>query len=124
MPSVDASICHGPQGRKRLAPREGGRPRARRPLRRGRGVAVQPDGKIVAAGVTIADDDRTVPALARYNPDGTLDAGFGSDGQVVAPNGRILMAGSPNGDFVVERYENAAAPPEISAVRVDAGGAL
>ncbi len=70
------------------------------------GVAVQPDGKIVAAGVTIADDYRTVPALARYNSDGTFDDGFGSGGRVVAPNEFFQtsvqdMALAPDGGIVL-----------------------
>jgi uncharacterized delta-60 repeat protein len=41
-------------------------------------VALQADGKIVAAGMTGADF-----ALARYNANGTLDLTFGSDGKVI-----------------------------------------
>jgi len=40
-------------------------------------VALQPDGKIVAAGQ--ANNDF---ALARYNPDGSLDNSFGTAGMV------------------------------------------
>jgi uncharacterized delta-60 repeat protein len=66
------------------------------------GVAVQPDGKIVVVGPT--DAGPTVQSkgdqefgVARYNPDGTLDAGFGvggSDG-----NGRLTtnFGTNPNG---------------------------
>src|SRR6185369_2020822 len=46
------------------------------------GVAVQPDGKIVAAG-TVQFSASSDFALARYNTDGTLDAGFGTDGKVI-----------------------------------------
>src|SRR5690349_6759364 len=53
---------------------------------RASGVAVQPDGKIVAAGVAFNGSDNDF-ALARYNPDGSLDAGFGADGKVVTPIG-------------------------------------
>ena len=42
-------------------------------------VAIQPDGKIVAAGTTFINDFDF--ALARYNSDGTLDASFGRAGQ-------------------------------------------
>src|SRR5262249_8559456 len=45
------------------------------------GLAIQPgDGKIIAVGF----EDNYHSALARYNPDGSLDATFGSGG-VVAP---------------------------------------
>jgi uncharacterized delta-60 repeat protein len=61
------------------------------------GVAVQSDGKIVAGGGHFA--------LARYNPDGTLDTSFGSGGStqptggdahalVLQPDGKIVLAGS------------------------------
>ena len=45
-------------------------------------VLVQPDGKLVTAGVADATPQSTHLALARYNPDGTLDQGFGGDGKV------------------------------------------
>jgi uncharacterized delta-60 repeat protein len=91
------------------------------------GVGVQPDGKIVAAGGGLAagsgapDDDF---AIARYNPNGTLDRSFGGDGKVttdfgghdaalgmtIQTNGRIVAAGftSPDGSsqahFALARY--------------------
>lgn len=50
-------------------------------------VAVQSDGKIIAAGFTSfsGSDDNTDSAfaLARYNADGTLDSSFGNGGKVV-----------------------------------------
>jgi uncharacterized delta-60 repeat protein len=72
-------------------------------------VAVQPDGRIVVAGLAtdnVIDGDF---ALARYNPDGTLDTTFGGDGIVptdlgthddaalalaLQPDGRIVAAGA------------------------------
>jgi uncharacterized delta-60 repeat protein len=80
-------------------------------------VAVQRDGRIVAAGG--ATDDT---ALVRYRPDGRLDPSFGSGGIVVTPlsdaldmasdvlvqrDGRILVAGLSVGshqDIAVVRY--------------------
>jgi uncharacterized delta-60 repeat protein len=69
-------------------------------------VAIQPDGKIVAAGGVEED-----VALARFLPDGTLDSGFGIGGLVrtpiagtaeyaealavtLQPDGKILLAGA------------------------------
>jgi uncharacterized delta-60 repeat protein len=66
------------------------------------GAALQPDGKIVLVG----DSDFRV-AVARLNPDGTLDTSFSGDGKrlfswgpisraqavVVMPNGKLLVAG-------------------------------
>lgn len=86
-------------------------------------LALQPDGKIVAAGITGNQMDRADFALARYNSDGSLDASFGSGGKVVTdffggvdaagsialqPDGRIVVAGASfvgmNGDFALVRY--------------------
>lgn len=68
-------------------------------------VAIQPDGKILAAGG--AWEALTSFALARYNPDGSLDTSFGSFGRATTaiglgssanamqlqPDGRIVTAG-------------------------------
>src|SRR4051812_27272526 len=54
-------------------------------------VLVQPaDGKIVTAGYSPGASGYNQFALARYNPDGTIDPSFGSGGRVitsVASNG-------------------------------------
>ena len=55
-----------------------------------RAVAVQPDGKIVAAGVAFINDVSNV-AMARYNTNGTLDTSFGTGGTVATP---LVFAGS------------------------------
>jgi uncharacterized delta-60 repeat protein len=72
-------------------------------------IAIQPDGKIVAIGSTRTSSESSKYALARYNPDGTLDATFGTGGKVktvianvlesatglfILPNGKIMIAGS------------------------------
>ncbi|HEX9301441.1 MAG TPA: hypothetical protein VF959_03740 [Casimicrobiaceae bacterium] len=55
----------------------------------GPGVALQSNGKIVIAGT--ASGNATTPqigfALWRFNPDGTLDSGFGNGGSVTTPLG-------------------------------------
>jgi uncharacterized delta-60 repeat protein len=70
-------------------------------------VAIQPDGKILVAGVTGTTDEDSAFALARYTRDGRLDRGFGGDGRVrtdvggrahadavgVLADGRILAVG-------------------------------
>lgn len=91
-------------------------------------LLLQPDGKIVVGGVTDASGSRDL-ALVRYNPDGSLDPGFGKGGRVIAdlrplsndaiyglalqPDGRILAGGTtypdivvlrPNADFILARY--------------------
>jgi uncharacterized delta-60 repeat protein len=87
-------------------------------------IAVQPDGKIVAAGLTLVSGADNDFALARYNRDGTLDDGFGVAGKVTTdfagagavarsvalqPDGKIVAAGyaAINGaqDFALARYE-------------------
>jgi uncharacterized delta-60 repeat protein/uncharacterized repeat protein (TIGR02543 family) len=46
------------------------------------GLALQPDGKIVADGDAVNGSNQGVPGLARYDADGALDATFGSGGIV------------------------------------------
>ena len=86
------------------------------------GAALQPDGKIVLAG----DSDLRV-AVARLNPNGSLDTTFSGDGRkifgwgalsrasavLVLPNGKILLAGfsGPEGG-------------NIQVARLNANGAL
>jgi uncharacterized delta-60 repeat protein len=92
-------------------------------------VALQADGKIIAAGTVFVDfiigePSNTDFALARYNPDGTPDASFGNGGQVstdffsmeddafsvlIQPDGKIVAVGSANNpatyyDFAAVRY--------------------
>jgi uncharacterized delta-60 repeat protein len=83
-------------------------------------IAVQPDGKVVAAGSTWIGANFLF-ALARFNMDGTPDATFGSLGGVITdfgegrdiikdmallPNGKIVAAGEAGGDFGVARYNS------------------
>jgi uncharacterized delta-60 repeat protein len=81
-------------------------------------VAIQTDGKIVAAGYY----DSTRFALVRYNTDGSLDTTFGSGGKVITQigdhsvahsvavqtDGKIVAAGfsynGSYGDFALARY--------------------
>lgn len=87
-------------------------------------VAVQTDGKIVAAGKaqTGAHDFEVSVALVRYNTDGSLDTTFGTGGivvtnfdsvfqqayaMVIQPDNKILIAGNVGGastGFLVARY--------------------
>ncbi|MFO0012166.1 MAG: hypothetical protein ACK553_05440, partial [Planctomycetota bacterium] len=80
-------------------------------------VAIQSDGKIVAAGSSYND-----LALARYNSDGPLDTTFDGDGKVttavgsssaarsvvIQSDGKIVVAGTSwngsNNDFALTRY--------------------
>lgn len=93
-------------------------------------IAIQPDGKIVVAGQAEIDVVRHYNgfAIARYNPDGSLDTSFGVDGKVVTDlgpfdsaravaiqaDGKIVAAGYARltsiygiitgGDFALARY--------------------
>jgi len=49
------------------------------------GVAIQTDGKIVAAGHSGFGGPNGKVAVVRYNSDGTLDTTFGGDGIVITP---------------------------------------
>jgi len=83
-------------------------------------VALEPDGRIVASGVTNADF-----ALVRYNSNGTLDGSFGAGGKVITDftgssdaamavairsDGKIVAAGQSfvgsSFDFAVARYNS------------------
>jgi len=84
-------------------------------------MAIQPDGKIVAAGGTSTPFSSGF-ALARYNSDGSLDTSFDGDGKVttafggfadvalglvIQPDGRLVAAGKggASNDFVLARYD-------------------
>ena len=54
-------------------------------------LALQEDAKIIAAGY-MHDGSGNSPALARFNPDGTFDTSFSSDGKFVGvPDGTLLF---------------------------------
>ena len=89
-------------------------------------VAIQDDAKIIAAGYVVDEVTRSFQpsrfALARYNPDGTLDTTFSGNGQVttrvaarakgsavaIEPDGKIVVAGRAWKDhrfvFALARY--------------------
>ena len=103
------------------------------------GVAIQPDGKIVWVGNTTAQvtgGSVTDFAIARFNPNGTLDSGFGSGGQatteffappmvgaqeladavLVQSDGKILVGGSATQGQI--RF----APKQPALLRLNANG--
>jgi len=91
-------------------------------------LAIQADGKLVAAGN--AQDPVTFRsvffALARYNPNGTLDSSFGKSGKILADfgvpgdarawalaiqaDGKLVVAGGAGGDFALARYNPDGSP--------------
>ena len=60
-------------------------------------VVIQPDGQIVAGGVTVVSAWGECFSLARYNSDGTLDAAFGSD---AGRNGTVITSFASNSDEI------------------------
>lgn len=101
------------------------------------GIAIQSDGKIVAAGIALNVTNNDF-ALARYNADGSLDSSFGGDGRVlteftplgllpdevngvaIQPDGKIVAAGWTlgvvNNDFAVARYVASNQAPVFNAI--------
>ncbi len=96
-------------------------------LDQARGAVLQPNGKIVAAGTTVARNGLSQPfALARYNTDGTLDTSFGKKGfalvdfgsffqsaydLLLQPDGKLVAVGyadteSSDSDFLVARLKS------------------
>jgi uncharacterized delta-60 repeat protein len=53
-------------------------------------LALQTDGKLVAAGLRETDSTHSDFGIVRYNTNGSLDVGFGSGGQVTTPAGMML----------------------------------
>jgi len=106
-------------------------------------VVVQPDGKIVAVGDEVIDNQTGAFVVARYNADGSLDTTFGTDGLVrpfdddssadgnakdvaLDASGRILVLGGVNFDRETgkgkkKKIERVWA---IALVRLDTNGSL
>lgn len=91
-------------------------------------VAVQPDGKIVAAGLVALVQNNSDFGVVRFNPNGSLDATFGTDGKTISdfgigerassvaitPDGKIVVGGdgySGGFMFMVARYHATATTP-------------
>jgi uncharacterized delta-60 repeat protein len=82
-------------------------------------LAIQSDGRILAAGFRVGRRQRSEGLLIRYLPNGAIDRSFGSSGQVrfatrgpgqatlgdvaVLPSGKILVAGGYHGRFLLAR---------------------
>jgi uncharacterized delta-60 repeat protein len=86
-------------------------------------MALQPDGKLVVVG----DSDANF-ALARYNPDGSLDAGFGSGGKVITSFGGIDQASAvslqPDGKIVVAGQTDTGISIDFALARYNPDGSL
>lgn len=101
---------------------------------RGSAVAIQPDGKIVAAGSGGYFDEevrRSDFAVARLNPDGSTDAGFGVGGLTFADFGgwgvidiASAVALQLDGRIVVGGTGGVSPPRYFSLARFTSGGVL
>jgi len=97
---------------------------------RARAVLLQPDGKILVAGsARAANGVVTTFALARLNPDGSLDETFGQGGRVTTPVGSIsaaamAMALQPDGRIVLAGTAFIGSNFHIAAARYHVDGSL
>jgi uncharacterized delta-60 repeat protein len=92
-------------------------------------VAIQPDGKIVVAGVAYRSVTNSEFALARYTPDGSLDPTFGTGGRATADffasyDEAVALALQPDGRLVVAGYTYSGPHVLFALARFDASGAL
>ena len=96
-------------------------------------LAVQPDGKVLAAGFMTTPDARDF-AVARYNPNGTLDSTFGEGDGIattnIGPQSRDLAFGialQADGKVILAGITIPNAPgasQDTAVVRYDADGTL
>jgi uncharacterized delta-60 repeat protein len=90
-------------------------------------VAIQTDGKIVAAGFSSYGSAENF-ALARYNPNGSLDSSFDGDGKVTTDFGATddraySVAVQSNGKIVAAGYASNGSPA-FALARYNINGAL
>ena len=90
-------------------------------------VAIRPDGKIVAAGVSYGTN--TDFAVVRYNPEGSLDTSFDGDGKVTTPIGSsndqaLAVAIQRNGKIVVAGFSHNGSNTDFALVRYNPNGLL
>jgi uncharacterized delta-60 repeat protein len=96
-------------------------------------VALQPDGKIVAAGFSNGSGPNDIGtydfALARYNADGSLDTSFNSSGKVTTPIGpgfdeAFAVAVEPDGKIVAIGEGSRVQGSDFALVRYNPDGSL
>ena len=90
-------------------------------------VAMQSDDKIVVAGSCLNGAAYDF-ALARYNPDGSLDTSFDGDGRVITSIGAddfaTALAIQTDGKIVVAGYSKSGSDFHFAAVRYNSNGSL
>ena len=100
-------------------------------------IILQSDNKIVAVGSSTDNFWFSYDfALARYNPDGSLDGDFGTDGKVMTDfagsdyaqavalqqDGKILVSGVSDGSSILVRYNPDGSLDETFGVEGEASG--
>ena len=92
-------------------------------------VALQPDGKIIAAGSAFINGSNRDFAVVRYNGDGSLDTTFDGDGLVTTPVGSEFdeanaVAIQPDGKIVIAGYSDNGSNRDFALVRYNTNGSL
>ena len=92
-----------------------------------RALAIQSDGKVVAAGYSTINVDEPIFALVRYNTNGTLDTTFNTTGKVTTPIGTIddkvfALAIQSDGKLVVAGYSYDGTQNIFALVRYNTDG--
>jgi uncharacterized delta-60 repeat protein len=92
-------------------------------------LAIQPDGKIIAAGSTYQmTGNHTSFALARYNANGTLDTTFSGDGKVTTDigttGGGSAVALQADGKILVAGYAASGGVDQFAVVRYTTAGVV
>src|SRR5262245_46259441 len=93
-------------------------------------LVLQPDGKLVAAGYSRRSSVSAVMfALARYNPDGSLDTGCGAGGEVTTPFGSsgdqaFGLTLQADGKLVAAGFHNTGSDNDFALARYNADGSL
>ncbi len=93
-----------------------------------RSVAIQSDGKIVAAGISHLNEGYDF-TLARYDTNGSLDTGFGTNGIVTTPVGSSYdyansVVIQSDGKIVAAGYSKNDIDNDFALVRYDINGSL
>ncbi|HET9912172.1 MAG TPA: hypothetical protein VFQ13_09805 [Anaerolineales bacterium] len=99
----------------------------------GNDLAIQKDGKIVVAGESHNQSEGSSAfLLLRYNNDGSIDTTFGDAGKIISnfggssasatavaiqPDGKIVIAGSKDGDILLARYSGTPVPATTTTFR-------
>ena len=94
------------------------------------GLAIQPDGKLVATGYAVMSGAGVVFALARYNTNGSLDGTFDGDGKVLtnfsSSTGEVAWALTlqKNGEIVAAGHISVGVNPQFALARYNTNGSL